>query len=164
MADSEIEKEWAKSKRIEKERMKAFHDTEAQKGHPENKAFLTPVKPSKWRFYSDPDVTIRTAEKLTNAGVIMSVTGVVLMIIGIVGEVTSFANKLGAGAAIIAGLPTGLGLGLIGVAMFITVPSLVVAIIVGAKNKRNVKSVIWAVAFSIVLVVVFFVLKNVLKI
>lgn len=164
MVDSEIEKEWAKSKRIEEERMKAFHDTEAQKGHPENKAFLTPVKPSKWRFYSDPDVTIRTAEKLTNAGVIMSVTGVVLMIIGIVGEVTSFANKLGAGAAIIAGLPTGLGLGLIGVAMFITVPSLVVAIIVGAKNKRNVKGVIWSAAFSIVLVVVFFVLKNVLKI
>ncbi|MBQ8156683.1 hypothetical protein IJ101_02775 [Candidatus Saccharibacteria bacterium] len=164
MADSEIEKEWAESKRIEEERMKAFHDAEAQKGHPENEAFLTPMKPSKWRFYSDPDVTIHTAEKLTNAGVIMSVTGVVLLIIGIVGEVTSFANKLGAGAAIIAGLPTGLGLGLIGVAMFITIPSLVVAIIVGAKNKRNVKSVIWAAAFSFVIIAAFFVIKSLLKI
>ncbi|MBR3253890.1 hypothetical protein IKF86_01430 [Candidatus Saccharibacteria bacterium] len=164
MADLETEKKWENSKRIEEERLRAYRDTEAQKGHPENKAFLTPVKPSKWRFYSDPDVTIRTAEKLINAGVIMTVTGIALMIIGIVGEVTSFANKLGAGAAIIVGLPTGLGLGLIAVAMFITASSLVIAIIVGVKNKRNVKGVVWAAAFSILLVVVFFVLKNVLKI
>ena len=164
MADLETEKEWENSKRIEEERLRAYRDAEAQKGHPENKAFLTPVKPSKWRFYSDPDVTIRTAEKLTNAGVIMTVTGIALMIIGIVGEVTSFANKLGAGAAIIAGLPTGLGLSLIAVAMFIMAPSLVIAIIVGVKNKRNVKGVIWSAAFSIVIVIAFFVIKSFLKI
>ena len=164
MADLEAEKEWENSKRIEEERLRAYRDTEAQKGHPENKAFLTPVKPSKWRFYSDPDVTIRTAEKLTNAGVIITVTGIALMIIGIVGEVTSFANKLGAGAAIIAGLPTGLGLSLIAVAMFIMAPSLVIAIIVGVKNKRNVKGVIWSAAFSIAIVIAFFVIKSFLKI
>jgi hypothetical protein len=64
MADSEVEKEWEKSKRIEAERMKAIRDLEERKPDSSGLALLDPKQTKVKGWSKDPDVVIADIERM----------------------------------------------------------------------------------------------------
>ena len=64
MVDSEVEREWEKSKRIEAERMKAVRDLEERKPDGSGLALLDPKQTKVKGWSKDPDVVIADIERI----------------------------------------------------------------------------------------------------
>lgn len=154
MADAETEAEWAKLRRIAKEKEKAARALENTKPDKIALSYLDP-KPAKTTGFSrNRETVMRAVEKFANTSIIFVIFGIVLSIIGRAGETVTNVNHLGAGGVIIAGLPQALSMACLVVAIVSAATGIISSIYV--KKKYGTKmgytlraSVITLVIFGI---------------
>ena len=163
MADSEVEKEWDKSKRIEAERMKAIRDLEERKPDSSGLALLDPKQTKVKGWSKDPDVVIADIERMGDRALIFVIGGVVLAIIGYVGGMATEGFHLGAGGVIISGLPNGIGLLSMGVGALMALATIGVDIYFRVRSRRKLGSSFWTAIVAIVVVVIYFVVRWVMS-
>lgn len=167
MADAKTEQEWEKSKRIEEERMKAVRNlntANASKANAISASFLDPSLTRKKGYRRDPDAIMMSAEKFANAGAILAVAGAVLVFIGVAGGAVAQINELGAGGAIISGLPGSLGAGCIAVAVICALVGIISSFVfckqIGKKSSTALRTSI----ITLIIVFVFILAKFMLRI
>ena len=159
MADLETE-DWAKkSRQIESERMKAAKALVEEKPDNSGLAFLDPKATKVKGWSNDPDVIIANAERMGNRAVIFAVCGAVLDIIGTVGGMVTSANDLGMGGLIISGLPSGIGIFGMGLAILLSAITIGVELFYKIKKGRGVTSATWSSLAAIVVCVGYYLLK-----
>ncbi len=161
MADAETEKEWAKLKKIEAEKMKAEQALEKEQSSKENLAFFDArmLKKRVRGFSKDPNLIIESAEKYSEKGVIFAPIGLALDIIGMMGGILTEIGNFGLGGVIISGIPSGIGMTLMLVAGFFAVTTLVLTLIFAGKSKKKIMHIIVADVFTIVVLVAAYFLK-----
>ena len=167
MVDAETNQEWEKSRRIEEERMKAMRDLNVRSANGKasvGAAFLDPSLTHKKGYRRDPDAIMMSTEKFANASVVLAVAGVILSIIGMAGGAVSQMNELGAGGAIISGLPSGLGIFCLGVAVICAFIGLISSFAFRKKISNKSSSAIWTSVIALVIVGIYFMIKMVLRI
>lgn len=158
MADEQTEAEWAKSKRIEAERMKAVRALAEEKPDRANMAFLEP-KSSKVKGWSnDPDVILADGEKMGNLALIFAISGLVLSIIGAMGGIVSMTFNLGLAGAILS-IPSALSMICTGVAVLMALVAIVCEIYLKVKKGRKFSVAFWSSICAIVLIIVFYILR-----
>ena len=152
MADAETEAEWAKLRRIDEEKQKAARAIENEKVDKTNLTYLDPKSTKQKGFSRDRDVVMRAVEKFTNYSVIFVVFGVVLKVISRAGGIVSEVSHIGAGGAIISGLPGALGM----VCLIAAVVAAIAGIIssIWAKSKYGAK-MSYTLRVSIITLVIF---------
>ena len=110
--DEETIKEWEKSKRIEKERMKAAREVAFHEESKANQALLTPEKTH--GFSRDSSTIIRNAERMANISIVFALLGIVFGLFMKIFAIVSFVNKLGmagSGILMVFGIVHGVGIG-----------------------------------------------------
>jgi len=155
MADAETEAEWAKSKRIEAEKAKAAKALAESKPDNSNLAFLDAPDTKVKGWSNDPNVILAHAEKMGNKSIILAVCGVVLSIIGRVGGIVGALANLGAASAIISGIPSGIGLICMGLAVLMAIITIAGEITNKVRKGRKLGSIFWS-AFSAIAVIVLY--------
>ncbi len=161
MADAETEKEWAKLKEIEAEKMKATQALAEEKENKENLAYFD-AKMLKKRvkgFSKDPNVIIESAEKYSEKGVIFAPLGLALSIIGMMGGVLTEIGNFGLGGVIISSIPSGIGMILMFIAGFLAITTLVLVVAFAGKSKKKILHIIVADVFTIAVLVAGYFLK-----
>ena len=151
MADAETEAEWAKLRRIAKEKEKAARalgNTESDKA---NLVYLDPKSIKAKGFSRDRDVILRAVEKFANVSIIFVASGVVLSLIGRTGGIVSMTSGAGAGAMVISGLPSGLGMACL--AMSVVTAAVGIISSVWAKIKYGTKTKYTLVSSVITLII-----------
>ena len=78
-ADAETEKEWAKSKRIDEERMKAARALSDEKPDKVNLAFLGPNMTKVKGWSSNPNVILASIERMGNRSMALALGGIVFV-------------------------------------------------------------------------------------
>ena len=152
MADAETEAEWAKLRRIAKEKEKAAKALEKTESDKTALAHLDP-KPAKTTGFSrNQETVIRAVEKFANASIIFVIAGVALSFIGRAGGIVSNVNNLGMGGAIISGLPLTLGLACLAVAVVAAVIGIISSIYTKIKYKTDMK---YTLLVSIITLLIF---------
>lgn len=163
MADSNTEKWALKSKQIEAERMKAARDlNESQKLDKANVAFLDPKTTKVKGWSSDPDVIVADIERMGNRALILAVAGIILCLIGSIGEITSSSFKLGLGGAIISALPSGIGYLCLGTAMLLALIAVGGGLFLKIKKGTKLTFSFWTGVSTIALVILFYVIQTLL--
>ena len=158
MADKETEAEWAKSKRIEAERMKAAQALN-EKVSQENVAYLDPQSTKVKGWSSDANVIMASAERMGNKAVILAFTGVVLGIIGYAGGMVTTTFNLGMAGVIISALPSGAGFMCLGVAVLMAIITIGNEIVQKVKYKRKFSAALWSAAGALATVVIYIVVR-----
>ena len=137
MADAETEAEWAKLRRIAKEKEKAAKALEKTESDKTALAYLDP-KPAKTKGFSrNLETVMRAVEKFANYSIIFVFFGITLSFIGRSGGIVSGVNDLGAGGAIISGLPMALGTACLVVAVVSATVGIISSIYVKKKYKTK---------------------------
>ena len=154
MADAETEAEWAKLRRIAKEKEKAAKALDNAKPDKANLAYLDPKSTKVKGFSRDRDVVLRAVEKFASASIVFVISGIVLNVVGRAGGIVSGVNQLGLGAAIISGLPSTLGMACLIISVVAAVTGIVSSIWAkikyGTKTKYTlISSVITLVIFGV---------------
>ena len=152
MADAETEAEWAKLRRIAKEKEKAAKALEKTESDKTVLAHLDPKSAKTTGFSRNRETVIRAVEKFANASIIFVIAGVALSFIGRAGGIVSNVNNLGMGGAIISGLPLTLGLACLVVAVVAAVTGIISSIYTKIKYKTDMK---YTLLVSIVTLLVF---------
>ncbi|MBR0372891.1 hypothetical protein IJH72_03080 [Candidatus Saccharibacteria bacterium] len=155
MVDRETEKWAEKSKRIEAERMKAARALAEGKPDKSNLAYLDPKTTKVKGWTTDPDVILASIERLGNRAVVLAVSGIVLSIIGQAGGVISETFNLGLGSMIISGIPGGVGLFCMGLAVIMAIVVMGGEIFYKVKQGRKFSSAFLTAGVSIFLIVLY---------
>ena len=160
MADAETEAEWEKSRRIDEERMKAARAINEAKPDAESLSHLDPSigKPRGWT--TDRAVVMASAEKLASWAGILAPAGVVLGIIGDVGAIVGSVGKLGMATALLSGIPGGLGVICLWLAIFFGMIGSITAIYYHVKQGRKLGFVGWSSMVSVVLAITYMFVRN----
>lgn len=154
--DGETLKEWEKSKRIEKERMKAARELAFHEESKANQAFLTPEKAH--GFSRDPNTIMRNAERMANISIVFALLGIVFGFFMKIFVIVSFANKLGmagSGISMMLGIVHGVG---IGVAALTGLVALICAVFLVRRIGSNLKPMIITAGAALLIVVADYVL------
>ena len=152
MADAETEAEWAKLRRIEKEKQKAAKALEKTESDKVAISYLDP-KPAKTTGFSrNRETVIRAVEKFANYSIIFVIFGIVLNIISRAGGIVSGVNNLGMGAAIISGLPQALSMICLAAGVVSAVVGIISSIYTKVKYKTNMK---YTLLVSVISLIVF---------
>lgn len=154
--DEETLKEWEKSKRIEKERMKAARELAFHEESKANQAFLTPEKAH--GFSRDSNPIMRNAERMANISIVFALLGIVFGFFMKIFVIVSDANKLGmagSGISMILGIVHGVG---IGVAALTGLVALICAVFLVRRIGSNLKSTIITAGAALLIVVADYVL------
>ena len=152
MADQETEQEWAKSKRIEAEKMKAARALAQAKPDQSNLAFLDPKATKVKGWSSDPDVKLASIERMGNRAIIFALGGIVLSIIGYVGGMVTVSSNLGLAGVIISSLPSGLGMFLVGIGIIMSLVTIGTEITYKIKSGHKFTNSFWTAIGALVLV------------
>ncbi len=160
MADEETEKEWAKSKRIDAERMKAARALLNEKPDKVNVAFLDPNATKVKGWSNDPNVIFASIERMGNRSMALALGGIVLSVIGYVGGMVAVNFKLGAAGAMISGLPSGAGMILIGLAILMSLVVIGTEITYKIKNGRKFSSSFWTAVGTLVIVALYILISS----
>ena len=139
MADAETEAEWAKLRRIEKEKQKAVKALEKTESDKTALSYLDPRPAKTTGFSRNRETVMRAVEKFANASIIFIIAGVVLSFIARAGGIVSGVNNLGMGAVIISGLPSALGMACLVVAAVSAVTGIISSIYTKVKYKTDMK-------------------------
>ncbi len=156
--DEETKKEWEKSKRIEAERMKAARELEKTAEDKTNLAFLDPNATKVKGWSNDPDVILSNEERMGNRAIILAFCGVVLDLIGSVGEIVSSTFNLGLGGVIFV-IPTIVGLFCIGLAALMAIVAIGCEIYFKAKRGRKFNIAFWSSIWAIIIVILYVAIK-----
>lgn len=156
MADEETEAEWAKSRRIEAEKMKAARALANEKPNKTNLAFLDPKVTKVKGWSNDPDVILADGEKMGNRALIFAIGGLILSFIGTMGGIVSSTFNLGL-AGIILALPSALGLVCLGVAMLMAISAISCEVYLKTKKGRKFSVAFWSSLGTIALIIIYFV-------
>ena len=159
MADFKTKQEWEKSKRIEAERMKAARALADSKSERSGLEFLDPKKTKVKGWSNDADVIIASIERMGNRALILAIAGIVLSIIGAAGGAVSSANNLGAAGALISGLPSGLGMFMIGIGILMALITIGVEVYYKLKAVRKLDSSFWTAVGTMVVVGVYIAIR-----
>ena len=160
MADAQTEAEWAKSKQIEAEQMKAVKALAKEKPDKANLAFLNPKETKVKGWSRDADVIMASVEKMGNRALILALCGMVLGIIGAVGGTVSNVNRLGFGGVMISDLPSAVGLLCMGLAVIMAIIVVVCEIYGKVKQKKRFDATLWSAIGAIVVVILYFVVQR----
>lgn len=160
MADQETELEWEKSKRIEKEIKKADLAMMSEKPSKANLAFLDPKSTKVKGWTNDSDAILASAERMGNRAIVLTISGIVLSIIGYAGSAVTTVSKLGAAGALISGLPSGVGMVCLGLSVLMSTIALGSEIIARVRYGRRFGASFWTAVISLVLVGVYFVVMR----
>ena len=152
MADAETEAEWAKLRRIAKEKEKAAKALEEAKPDKTALVYLDPKSTKVKGFSRDRDVQLRTVEKFANVSIIFVIAGVVLGFISRAGGVVSEVGRLGAGGAVIAGLPQALSMICLAISVIAAITGIISSI--WAKTKYGIKTK-YTLQISVITLIVF---------
>lgn len=161
MADAETEKEWAKSKRIEAERMKAAREIAKEETDKTNLAFLDPTVIKKG-WSNDDNAIFKSIEKVGNRSIILAICGVVLNIIGTVGGMVSMTNKLGLAGALISDLPSMVGIFCIGVAVLMALVTIGSELYYKKRQGRRFDAAMWSAVGAFAVIVVYIAIRLIL--
>ena len=133
MADAETEAEWAKLRRIAKEKEKAAKALEKTESDKVAISYLDPKPAKTTGFSKNRETVIRAVEKFANASIIFVIFGITLSFIGRAGGMVAGVNDLGAGGVIISGLPYAISMA----CLLIAVVSATVGIISSIYVKKK---------------------------
>ena len=160
MADAETEAEWAKMRRVAKEKEKAAKALENTKPDSVATSYLDP-KPAKTKGFSrNRETVIRAVEKFANASIIFMIFGIVLSVIARAGGMVTSIGHLGVGGAIIAGLPEAISMICIVVAIISAITGIVSSIYTKIKYKTKTNYTIWVCVITLVAFVVYELIKK----
>lgn len=159
MADPETEREWEKARRIEAERMKAVHEYEKIKPDNSNLAYLDPKHTKVKGWSKDPDVIAADIERMGNRALIFVIGGVVMALIGHAGSTVGEVFQLGMASVIISGLPSGIGVLLMGIGSLMALVTIGVEIYFMVKKGRKINSSFWTAVAAVGVVAIFIVVR-----
>lgn len=154
--DKETLKEWEKSKRIEKERMKAARELAFHEESKANQAFLTPEKAH--GFSRDSNTIMRNAERMANISIVFALLGIVFGFFMKIFVIVSDANKLGmagSGISMVLGIVHGVG---IGVGALTGLVALICTVFLVRRIGSNLKPTIITAGAALLIVVADYVL------
>lgn len=154
--DEETLKELEKSKRIEKERMKAARELAFHEESKANQAFLTPEKAH--GFSRDPNTIMRNAERMASISIVFALLGIVFGFFMKIFVIVSDANKLGmagSGISMVLGIVHGVG---VGVAALTGLVALICAVFLVRRIGSNLKSTIITAGAALLIVAADYVL------
>lgn len=155
MADKETELEWEKSKRIEAERMKAVKDLEEQKPDKISLAYLDPKMTKVKGWSKDPDVMLASTERMANRAVVLVISGAVLSIIGMAGGIVTETSNLGLGGVLISGLPSGVGMLLMGIGAIMSLVVIGFQLYARFRLGRKFDTSFWAAVGALIFNILF---------
>ena len=158
MADEQTEAEWAKSKRIEAERMKAARAMADEKIDKTNLAFLDPKSTKVKGWSNDPDVVLADGEKMGNRALIFAISGLVLSSIGAIGGIVSSTFNLGLAGAVLA-IPSGISLVCIWAAVLMALVAIACEIYLKVKKARKFSVAFWSSICTIVLIIIYYAIR-----
>ena len=161
MADLETQAEWAKSRAIEAERLKAAEAVkkEEEKFGRVNLAYADP-KVTKVKGYSrDLDVVLASSERMGNRSIILVVGGVVLAVIGDVGGVVSSTFNLGL-AGLILDIPGAVGWLLMGIGGLMAMATIVCEVYFRFKNGRKMSVAVWSAIPAVGVILVYVLVRG----
>ncbi len=159
MADKETEAEWAKSRRIEAERMKAARALAEEKPDKANIAFLDPKATKVKGWSNDPDVVLADGEKVGNRALIFAVCGIVLAVIGAMGSIVSSTFNLGM-AGVMLMIPSYVGFAGMVLAVLMALVAVGCEIYLKVKRGRKFSVAFWSAVSVIVLIGIYFVVRG----
>lgn len=158
MADEQTEAEWAKSKQIEAERMKAARAVAEEKVDKSNLAFLDPKATKVKGWSADPDVILADGEKMGNRALIFAVAGVVLSFIGSMGSIVGETFNLGF-AGLILSIPDWAGFACMALAVLMGLAAISCEVYLKVKRGRRFSSALWSSVGAIALIIVYYVVQ-----
>ena len=142
MADAETEAEWAKLRRIAKEKEKAARALEDAK---QDKVALSCLDPAPARakgFSRNRETVIRSVEKFANFSILFVIFGIMLELIGRAVAMTTMA--------VVAGILQGLGTVCLVVAIVSAVTGVISSIYTKIKYKTKMNYTIWVSVIALV--------------
>ena len=155
MADAETKKEWAKSKRVETERMKAAQALAEEKPNKVNQAYLDPKATKVKGWSNDPDVILANAERMGNRSMIFALGGILMSIIGYTGGIVTSTFNLGLGGVVISGLPSMIGKFCVFAGVLMSLVTVGCETYFKFKNRRKFSAVSWTALVTLGLVALY---------
>jgi hypothetical protein len=160
MADAETEAEWAKMRRVAKEKEKAAKALEKTKRDSVVLSYLDP-KPAKTSgFSANRETVMRAVEKFANASIIFMIFGVTLSAIARAGGMVTSIGHLGVGGAIIAGIPQAISMICILIAIVSAITGIISSIYTKIKYKTKMNYTILVCIITLVIFGIFEFLKT----
>lgn len=158
MADQETEAEWAKSKRIEAERMKAAKALAETKADNSNLAYLDPRTTKIKGFSRGREAILLSVERLGNFSAVMVVGGVIikLVMLSVIGLMLNSAGQY------MRAIIDDIGMGAILVGMFVAVFVLLAAAWFYYKYRFRPRSPIWTAGSALIIGVIYTVVSGIL--
>lgn len=158
MADMQTEEEWAKSKRIEAERMKAARALAEEKPDKSGVAFLEPKSTKVKGWSNDSDVVLADGEKMGNRALIFAIAGMILSFISSMGSVVSSTFNLGM-AVVILEIPGLIGLVCVAIAILMAIAGISCEVYLKLKKGRKLSLAFWSSFITILLIVIYYVVR-----
>ena len=159
MVDKKTEAEWVKSKRIEAEKLKADKALADEQPSKANLAYLDPKRTKVKGFSKDKDVILASLERYGNRSFLFAILAVVFEIMGIAGEMVTRVGNLGSAGVMIAGVPSGLAMVLLGLAGISVIVAISGEIYFKAKTGRKFGSAFWSAVFAVPVIGVYFLIQ-----
>ena len=158
MADTQTKEEWAKSKRIEAERMKAARALAEEKPDKSGLAFLEPKSTKVKGWSNDSNVVLADGEKMGNRALIFAIAGMVLYFISSMGSVVSSTFNLGM-AGVILEIPGLIGLVCVAIAILMAIAGISCEVYLKLKKGRKLSLAFWSSFITILLIVIYCVVR-----
>lgn len=160
MADKETEIWAAKTKQIEVERVKATKALDGQNARKIDLAYLDPKLINSKGFSRDPNVIMKSIERMTDKGMMFAFGGVALGIISYVASLVGFAFRLGAAGGMLSGVMSGLSSIGLGLATLMSIIVIGGEIFFKIKNKKKISSSLWTAVWTIIIVVLYVLIRS----
>lgn len=160
MADEATEAEWAKSKKIEEEKLKAVRALNEAEPDAKNIAYLDPEQVKVKGWSKDRQLILVKAEKLGTWATILALTGVALGVIAVVGSLVGVANRLGMASIFISGIPATISYLCFGLAVFFGIIATVSALYYRLKDGKKLGVPGWSGIGALLISAVYMLIKG----